>query len=169
MAISMAEADEKGKKVVGKSRGCKILKTSVVDFGLILRYFCCGNMNKTWKEFMKIVISFLLALGCLYILRYWNEEARSIWKFIKDWIWGQLANLSKLLIVSDNESQLEEDELLAKALQESWNVESPPRSPPPQSPPHQSPPPQSPPPRSPQYDYASFVPHYPFYYPSGYR
>ncbi|XP_042019979.1 protein DA1-related 1-like [Salvia splendens] len=116
--------------------------------------------------------------------------------------------------VVDSDSQLDEDEQLAMALQESWNVESspqssPPRSPPPQSPPprspspqsppprspssqppsprspspqppsprspspqsppHQSPPPQPPPTRSPQFDYGTFVPPSPFYYPSGYR
>ncbi|KAI3452107.1 hypothetical protein Pfo_008772 [Paulownia fortunei] len=81
--------------------------------------------------------------------------------------------------VVDNESQLDEDEQLAKALQESWNVESPPRSPPPRSPSPRSPPPRSPPPRSPpprsppsrspRYDYGSFLPPYAFYYPSGYR
>ncbi|KAG8384507.1 hypothetical protein BUALT_Bualt04G0125100 [Buddleja alternifolia] len=58
--------------------------------------------------------------------------------------------------VIDNESQLEEDEQLAKALQASLNVESPPRSPPPRSPP-------------PRYDNGSFFPPYPFYYPSGSR
>ncbi|KAL0377812.1 UNVERIFIED_CONTAM: protein DA1-related 1 [Sesamum radiatum] len=42
--------------------------------------------------------------------------------------------------VVDDDSQLDEDEQLAKALQESWNVDSPPQSPPPSSPP----PPQSP-------------------------
>ncbi|KAL0350583.1 UNVERIFIED_CONTAM: protein DA1-related 1 [Sesamum radiatum] len=83
--------------------------------------------------------------------------------------------------VVDDESQLDEDEQLAKALQESWNVDSPPQSPPPQSPPPPSPPPpQSPPshlppppppsrsspPRSPRYDYGSFLPPYPFFYPS---
>ncbi|KAG8391445.1 hypothetical protein BUALT_Bualt01G0188500 [Buddleja alternifolia] len=51
--------------------------------------------------------------------------------------------------VIDNESQLEEDEQLAKALQASLNVEFPPRSPPP------------------RYDNGSFFPPYPFYYPSG--
>ncbi|PIN21517.1 Adaptor protein Enigma [Handroanthus impetiginosus] len=79
----------------------------------------------------------------------------------------------------DFESQLEEDEQLAKALQESWNVESPPRSPPrrsspPRSPPRRSSPPRSPPrrsspPRPPSYGYGSFLPPFPFYYPSGYR
>lgn len=33
------------------------------------------------KLFVKIVISFFLALGCSYILRLWNEEASC--KFIK--------------------------------------------------------------------------------------
>ncbi|KAL3833414.1 hypothetical protein ACJIZ3_008150 [Penstemon smallii] len=56
--------------------------------------------------------------------------------------------------VIDNESQLDEDEQLAKALQESLNVESPP---------------PSPPPRPPQYDSGSFLSPYPFYYPSGFR
>ncbi|KAH6791307.1 LIM domain-containing protein [Perilla frutescens var. frutescens] len=89
--------------------------------------------------------------------------------------------------IVDSDSQLEEDEQLAKALQESWNVGSSPRSSPPQSPPPQSPPPhspspppQSPPPppppppqqprpQSPQFEYGSFAPPFPFFYPSGYR
>lgn len=67
--------------------------------------------------------------------------------------------------VVDDESQLEEDELLAKALELSWNVGSPPGSPP--SPPA---PPHPPPPKLPRYGYESFVPPpYPFYQPSGYR
>lgn len=89
--------------------------------------------------------------------------------------------------VVDYESHLEADEQLAKALEESWNLESspqssPPRSPPPRSPSPQPPPsrspspppppprsPQPPPPRSPQFDYGSYVPPSPSYYPSGYR
>ncbi|KAL8476028.1 hypothetical protein ACS0TY_028628 [Phlomoides rotata] len=66
--------------------------------------------------------------------------------------------------VVDDESLLEEDELLAKAIEESWNVGSPPRSPP--SPPAA---PHPPPPRSPRYGYESYTPPYPFYQPSGYR
>ncbi|XP_042011329.1 protein DA1-related 1-like isoform X1 [Salvia splendens] len=69
-----------------------------------------------------------------------------------------------------------EDEQLATALQESWNVESSPESSPPISPPPQSPspqsqsiPPQPPPTQSPQFDYGSFVPPSPFHYPLGYR
>lgn len=55
--------------------------------------------------------------------------------------------------VIETESQLEEDEQLAKALQQSLDVESPPKSPP----------------KSPPYEYgSSFLP-YPFHYPSGYR
>ncbi|KAK4426316.1 protein DA1-related 1 [Sesamum alatum] len=56
--------------------------------------------------------------------------------------------------VIENEAHLEEDEQLAKALQESLNMESPPRSTPP---------------RSPGYDYGSFFPRFPFFSPSGYR
>ncbi|KAL8471959.1 hypothetical protein ACS0TY_029266 [Phlomoides rotata] len=62
--------------------------------------------------------------------------------------------------VVDDESLLEEDELLAKAIEESWNVGSPP------SPPAA---PHPPPPRSPRYGYESYAPPYPFYQPSGYR
>ncbi|XP_027153838.1 protein DA1-related 1-like [Coffea eugenioides] len=51
--------------------------------------------------------------------------------------------------VIEDEPNLEEDEQLAKALQESLNVESPPSPP--------------------QYDYGSFFPPYQFFYPSGYR
>ncbi|KAL3640247.1 Protein DA1-related 1 [Castilleja foliolosa] len=51
--------------------------------------------------------------------------------------------------VIENDFQLEDDELLAKALQESLNVESPTRSP--------------------QYDIRSLIPPNPLYYPSGYR
>ncbi|KAL7141259.1 hypothetical protein ABFS83_08G041600 [Erythranthe nasuta] len=57
--------------------------------------------------------------------------------------------------VVDNESQLDEDELLAKAIQESWNVGSP----------HRSPSPHSPPPR--YNNYGSLLPPYPLHYPSG--
>ncbi|KAK4409765.1 protein DA1-related 1 [Sesamum angolense] len=56
--------------------------------------------------------------------------------------------------VIENESQLEEDEQLAKALQESLNMESPPRQTPP---------------RSPGHDYGRFFPRFPFFSPSGYR
>ncbi|KAL0461511.1 UNVERIFIED_CONTAM: protein DA1-related 1 [Sesamum latifolium] len=56
--------------------------------------------------------------------------------------------------VIENESQLEEDEQLAKALQESLNMESPP---------------EPTPPRSPGYDYGRFFPRFPFFSPSGYR
>ncbi|KAL0396655.1 UNVERIFIED_CONTAM: protein DA1-related 1 [Sesamum calycinum] len=49
---------------------------------------------------------------------------------------------------------LEEDEQLAKALQESLNMESPPRQTPP---------------RSPGHDYGRFFPRFPFFSPSGYR
>lgn len=80
------------------------------------------------------------------------------------WVIETAWNLSVLLIVSDDESQWDEDELLAKALEESWNVGSPPQSPP--SPPA---PPHPPPPRSLGYGYESFVPPYPFYQPAGYR
>ncbi|KAK6128653.1 hypothetical protein DH2020_037611 [Rehmannia glutinosa] len=51
--------------------------------------------------------------------------------------------------VIESESQLEEDEELAKALQESLNMESPTRSP--------------------QYDYQTSFPLNPFYYPTGHR
>ncbi|XP_074309102.1 protein DA1-related 1-like isoform X3 [Silene latifolia] len=73
--------------------------------------------------------------------------------------------------VIDHDCQLEEDELLAKALQESLNMESPPRSPPhpPESPPISPPPPpkspwRSPPPRSPpRYDRGNMGQPYPFF------
>ncbi|KAL2499763.1 LIM zinc-binding domain-containing protein [Abeliophyllum distichum] len=52
----------------------------------------------------------------------------------------------KKVIDSESQSNLEEDELLAKALQESLNVESPPR-----------------------YDYGGYLSPYSYYYPSGYR
>ncbi|KAL3616439.1 Protein DA1-related 1 [Castilleja foliolosa] len=66
---------------------------------------------------------------------------------------------------NDDESRLQEDELLAKAIQESWNLGSPPRPPP-----SSSPSPSPPMPRSPKYDYGGFVPPNPFPYPSsGYR
>ncbi|GMP31646.1 hypothetical protein CsSME_00005778 [Camellia sinensis var. sinensis] len=48
--------------------------------------------------------------------------------------------------VIDNDSHLEEDEQLAKALQESMKMDSPPR-----------------------YDYGSLFPPYPYFNPSGYR
>lgn len=59
----------------------------------------------------------------------------------------------------DDEAQLE-DELLAKALQESWNVESPPRSPPPLPPPL---------PQLPRHDYGSLLPPYKLDFPSSHR
>ncbi|GFP80982.1 protein da1-related 1 [Phtheirospermum japonicum] len=59
----------------------------------------------------------------------------------------------------DDDSRLQEDEQLAKAIQESWNLGSPPRPPP-------SPSPSPPLPRSPKYDYGGFVPPNPFHYPS---
>lgn len=51
-------------------------------------------------------------------------------------------------MISENESYLEEDEQLAKALQESLNVEAP---------------------SPPRYDYGSFFPPFPSFFPSGYR
>ncbi|GER30798.1 hypothetical protein STAS_06755 [Striga asiatica] len=60
----------------------------------------------------------------------------------------------------DDEVRLQEDEELAKAIQESWNLKL--------SPPH-SPHTPSPPPRSPRYDYGSFLSPYPFMNPSAYR
>ncbi|KAL6551674.1 Protein DA1-related 1 [Orobanche gracilis] len=71
----------------------------------------------------------------------------------------------KAIVISDDddddESRLQEDEQLAKAIQESWNLGSPPRV--------QLPPFPSPPSVSPRYDYGGFLPPNPFYYPPGYR
>ncbi|XP_073061425.1 protein DA1-related 1-like isoform X2 [Primulina eburnea] len=58
----------------------------------------------------------------------------------------------------DKESHLEEDEQLAKAIQESLNVESPTQSPP-----------RAPPTRPPVYDHGSLFPHNIFRYPLGRR
>ncbi|XP_051120139.1 protein DA1-related 1 [Andrographis paniculata] len=57
----------------------------------------------------------------------------------------------------DNAAQLEDDEMLAKALQNIWNMESPPHSPPP------------PPPRLPRHDHESFLPPNSLYFPSSFR